>query len=237
MTEQQTPESKKGVYIRKIRSFVKREGRLTQGQARAIDKNWPVMGLTMDQGLLNLPEVFGRRAPVVLEIGFGMGKSLVQMAAAERDKDFIGIEVHRPGVGACLMDAEAAELTNLRVFEADAVEVLEKCIPDNSLARLQLYFPDPWHKKRHHKRRIVQPDFAQLVRRKLGVGGIWHLATDWENYAQHMLEVMSDAPGFKNLSASGDYVPRPEFRPQTKFEQRGQRLGHGVWDLIFEREA
>ncbi|GGD62084.1 tRNA (guanosine(46)-N7)-methyltransferase TrmB [Lacimicrobium alkaliphilum] len=236
MTEQQA-DTKQGVYIRKIRSFVKREGRLTQGQARAIDNNWAAMGLTMEQGMLNLTEVFGRSAPVVLEIGFGMGKSLVQMAAAERDKDFIGIEVHRPGVGACLMDAEAAELTNLRVLEADAVEVLEQCIPDGSLARLQLYFPDPWHKKRHHKRRIVQPDFAKLVRHKLQVGGVWHMATDWENYAQHMLEVMSEAPGFINRSESGDYVPRPDFRPETKFEQRGQRLGHGVWDLMFEREA
>ncbi|WP_088329502.1 tRNA (guanosine(46)-N7)-methyltransferase TrmB [Lacimicrobium sp. SS2-24] len=234
MSEQQA-DAKTGVYIRKIRSFVKREGRLTQGQARAIDNNWEAMGLTLQQGLLDMNEVFGRSAPVVLEIGFGMGKSLVEMAAAERDKDFIGIEVHRPGIGACLMDAEAAELTNLRVYEADAVEVLEKCIADNGLARLQLYFPDPWHKKRHHKRRIVQPDFAQLVRRKLAQGGVWHMATDWENYAEHMLEVMSAAEGFKNLSDTNDYVERPAFRPLTKFEQRGQRLGHGVWDLMFER--
>ncbi|MDF2179109.1 tRNA (guanosine(46)-N7)-methyltransferase TrmB [Aliiglaciecola sp. CAU 1673] len=228
-------EQDKGVYIRKIRSFVKREGRLTKGQARAIEANWPTMGLSVEQGGLDFTEVFGRAAPVVLEIGFGMGKSLVEMAANEPDKDFIGIEVHRPGIGACLGDAEEIGLTNLRVFEHDAVEVLAQCIPDGSLARMQLYFPDPWHKKRHHKRRIVQADFAQKVRQKLAIGGVWHMATDWENYAEHMLEVMNQAPGYKNLSADGTYVPRPEFRPLTKFEQRGHRLGHGVWDLMFER--
>lgn len=228
-------EQDNGKYIRKIRSFVKREGRLTKGQAKAIEANWPTMGLSIEQGMLNFAEVFGRRAPVVLEIGFGMGKSLVEMALNEPDKDFIGIEVHRPGIGACLADAQAHGLSNLRVFEGDAVEVLAKCIPDASLARMQLYFPDPWHKKRHHKRRIVQPEFAQKVRQKLAIGGVWHMATDWENYAEHMLEVMCQAPGYQNLAADGGYVPRPDFRPLTKFEQRGQRLGHGVWDLMFKR--
>lgn len=238
MSDQQNPQpEKEGVYLRKIRSFVKREGRLTKGQARAIEANWPSMGLSVDNGMLDFSQVFGRQAPVVLEIGFGMGKSLVEMAAAEPDKDFIGIEVHRPGIGACLADAEAAGIKNLRVFEHDAVEVLAQCIPDASLARMQLYFPDPWHKSRHHKRRIVQPEFAQKVRQKLAIGGVWHMATDWENYAEHMLEVMSQAEGYKNQSASQDYVPRPDFRPLTKFEQRGHRLGHGVWDLMFERIA
>lgn len=224
-----------GVYISKVKSFVKREGRLTKAQARAIEHNWSSMGLEHQQQCYDLAAVFARQAPVVLEIGFGMGKSLVSMAAAETDKDFIGIEVHRPGVGACLADAEAAGLSNLRVIEHDAVEILKDCIADSSLARVQLYFPDPWHKKRHHKRRIVQAQFVQQLRSKMAIGGVFHMATDWQNYAEHMLEVMQQAEGFKNLSASNDYVPRPAHRPLTKFEQRGQRLGHGVWDLMFER--
>ncbi|WP_416307226.1 tRNA (guanosine(46)-N7)-methyltransferase TrmB [Neptunicella sp. SCSIO 80796] len=222
-------------YLRKIRSFVKREGRLTKGQAKAIEECWPEMGLEHQNGLLDFTQLFGRQAPVVLEIGFGMGKSLVAMAAAEPDKDFIGIEVHRPGVGACLAEAQAANISNLRLYEHDAVEVLADCIADASLARVQLFFPDPWHKKRHHKRRIVNPEFVQALRHKLAEGGIFHMATDWQNYAEHMLEVMSQAPGYRNQSDNNDYVPRPEHRPLTKFEQRGQRLGHGVWDLIFER--
>ena len=224
-----------GVYMRKIQSFVKREGRLTGGQAKAIEQHWPTMGLEHQNGLLNMAEVFGRVAPIVLEIGFGMGKSLVEMAKNEADKDFIGIEVHTPGVGACLSDAAEQGVTNLRVYDHDAVAILADCIGDNSLARMQLFFPDPWHKKRHHKRRIVQPEFVQKLRSKLAIGGVFHMATDWENYAEHMLEVMSQAPGFKNLSSTGDYVPRPEQRPLTKFEQRGHRLGHGVWDLMFEK--
>lgn len=226
-----------GVYVRKVQSFVKREGRLTKGQAAAIEQHWPAMGLEVKNGMLNFDEVFGRQAPVVLEIGFGMGKSLVEMAAAEPDKHFIGVEVHTPGVGACLMDAAEQGLSNLRVFEHDAVEVLAQSIPDGSLARLQLFFPDPWHKKRHHKRRIVQPEFVEKLREKLAIGGVFHMATDWENYAEHMLEVMQGASGFTNQSDTNDYVPRPDHRPLTKFEQRGHRLGHGVWDLMFERSA
>ncbi|MEP0357552.1 tRNA (guanosine(46)-N7)-methyltransferase TrmB [Paraglaciecola sp.] len=227
--------AKSGVYIRKIQSFVKREGRLTQGQARAIEQYWPTMGLEHKKGALTFSEVFGRTAPVVLEIGFGMGKSLVEMASKEPEKDFIGIEVHRPGVGACLNEAADQGVTNLRLFEHDAVEILADCVADNSLARVQLFFPDPWHKTRHHKRRIVQSEFVQKLRTKLAIGGVFHMATDWENYAEHMLEVMSKAEGYKNQSTTNDYVPRPEQRPLTKFEQRGHRLGHGVWDLMFER--
>ncbi|WP_417664822.1 tRNA (guanosine(46)-N7)-methyltransferase TrmB [Pseudidiomarina sp.] len=226
-----------GKYIRKVRSFVKREGRLTKGQAAALERSWPTMGLTHNQGLLNLTEVFGREAPTVLEIGFGMGRSLVAMAKAAPEKNFIGIEVHRPGVGACLLEAEAAEVSNLRVYEHDAVEVLADCIADGSLATVQVFFPDPWHKKRHHKRRLIQPEFVDLLRKKLAIGGVLHLATDWQNYAEHMLEVMQAAPQWRNLSADNTYVPRPEERPLTKFEQRGERLGHGVWDLKFERIA
>ncbi|WP_404340829.1 tRNA (guanosine(46)-N7)-methyltransferase TrmB [Pseudoalteromonas mariniglutinosa] len=224
-----------GKYIRTIRSFVKREGRLTKGQAAALEKCWATMGLEHKDGMLDLAAVFGNSNDVVLEIGFGMGKSLVEMAKNAPQLNFIGIEVHRPGVGACLMDADAAGITNLRVFEHDAVEVLADCIADNSLSTLQLFFPDPWHKKRHHKRRIVQPDFVEKLRSKLKIGGVFHMATDWENYAEHMLEVMQSAEKFKNQSTSNDYVPRPETRPLTKFEQRGHRLGHGVWDLMFAR--
>jgi tRNA (guanine-N7-)-methyltransferase len=226
-----------GVYISKIKSFVKREGRLTNAQARAIEVNWPSMGLSVDMGLLDLSVVFGNTNPVVLEIGFGMGKSLVEMAKNAPELNFIGIEVHRPGVGACLADAEEAGVTNLRVFEHDAIEVLDKCIADHSLHRLQLFFPDPWHKKRHHKRRIVQTEFAQRVHKKLAPQGQLHMATDWEPYAQYMLEVMQTQENYTNLSPSNDYIPRPEYRPITKFEVRGQKLGHGVWDLLFGAQA
>lgn len=224
-----------GVYVSKVKSYVKREGRLTKGQEKALVDYWPTMGIDYADAPLSLSDVFGRTAPVVVEIGFGMGKSLVEMAAASPDKDFIGIEVHRPGVGACLSDAGDQGVENLRVMEHDAVEVLKNMIPDASLSRLQLFFPDPWHKKRHHKRRIVQSEFAELVRTKLAIGGCFHMATDWEAYAEHMAEVMNNAPGYTNTAEEGDYVPRPEYRPITKFETRGQKLGHGVWDLIYER--
>jgi tRNA (guanine-N7-)-methyltransferase len=226
-----------GVYISKIKSFVKREGRLTNAQAKAIEENWPTKGLTIEHGMLNLDAVFGRSAPTVLEIGFGMGKSFVEMATAAPQNNFIGIEVHRPGIGACLADAEEAGIENLRVFEHDAVEVLAQSIADSSLHRLQLYFPDPWHKTRHHKRRIVQPAFVQSLRSKLAIGGTFHMATDWEPYAEFMMEVMTQAQGYENTSSEGanGFVPRPNYRPITKFEVRGQKLGHGVWDLIFKR--
>lgn len=224
-----------GVYIRKVQSFVKREGRLTKGQAAAIESLWPTMGLDYQPGLIDLDTAFSRAAPTVLEIGFGMGKSLIEMAGKEPEKNFIGIEVHTPGVGACLSEADELGISNIRLFEHDAVQVLKDCIADESLDRVQLYFPDPWHKKRHHKRRIVQPEFAQLLRAKLKIGGIFHMATDWENYAEHMLEVMQSQEGYENTSEANNYVPRPDFRPLTKFEQRGHRLGHGVWDLIYKR--
>ncbi len=224
-------------YLRRIRSFVLREGRLTKGQQRSLELFWPTLGLEYQNELYDLEQVFGRKAPVVLEIGFGMGKSLVAMAKAAPEQDFIGIEVHKPGVGACLGEAETAGVSNLRLFEHDAVEVLRDCIADASLDTIQLFFPDPWHKKRHHKRRIVQPDFVQMLRQKLKIGGVFHMATDWENYAEHMLEVMSAAEGYRNLATDQKYVPRPDHRPLTKFENRGVNLGHGVWDLMFERQA
>ena len=224
-----------GKFMRKIRSFVRREGRLTKGQEKALEELWPVMGIDFAPEPLDMVALFGREAPVVLEIGFGMGASLVEMAKNAPEKNFIGIEVHSPGVGACLGTAQEAGVTNLRVICHDAVEVLEHMIPNGSLSCLQLFFPDPWHKSRHHKRRIVQLAFAELVRRKLKPGGVFHMATDWEPYAEYMLEVMSAAPGYRNRAADGTYVPRPEERPITKFERRGERLGHGVWDLKFEK--
>ncbi len=229
------PMSEPKKYMREIRSFVLRAGRVTKGQQQALDSHWPIWGLTLEHGMLDMQQVFGRQAPLVLEIGFGMGQSLVEQAKANPDMDFIGIEVHTPGVGACLKSAIEAGVDNIRIFHEDAIKVLQQCIPDGSLARMQLFFPDPWHKKKHHKRRIVQPQFAETIRQKLQQGGIFHMATDWENYAEHMLEVMSVAPGYRNLSETNDYVPKPDFRPNTKFEARGERLGHGVWDLMFEK--
>lgn len=221
--------------MRRIRSFVRRQGRLTKGQQHALDNYWPVMGVEYQPEPVDLVSLFGRESPVVLEIGFGMGASLVTMAQNNPAQDFLGIEVHSPGVGACLSSAQEAGVENLRVMCHDAVDVLEKMIPDNSLRMVQLFFPDPWHKARHNKRRIVQAPFAELVMRKLKLGGVFHMATDWEAYAEHMLDVMNSIAGYKNQSETQDYVPRPESRPLTKFEQRGQRLGHGVWDLMFER--
>ena len=225
-----------GKYIRKVRSFVKREGRLTKGQARALELFWQEMGLNHADGVVDFAKLFGNDQPVVLEIGFGMGKSLVEMAKNAPELNFVGIEVHRPGVGACIALAKEEGVDNLKVYEHDAIEILADCIPENSLSTVQLFFPDPWHKKKHHKRRIVQPEFVETIRQKLKVGGVFHMATDWENYAECMLEDMQSAPGFKNLSAQNDYVPRPENRPLTKFENRGHRLGHGVWDLQFSKE-
>ncbi len=225
-----------GKKIRQVRSFVLREGRLTNAQEKAINDLWPSLGIDYKVEQLDLAEQFTRDSDIVLEIGFGMGASLVEMAAKEPEKDFIGIEVHKPGVGACLKTAGEQDVKNLRLFEHDAVEVLENMIPDSSLARVQLFFPDPWHKKRHHKRRIVQEKFVQLLAKKLKQGGVFHMATDWENYAEHMLEVMSAQENYKNQSTTNDYVERPDNRPLTKFEQRGQRLGHGVWDLMFEKK-
>jgi len=208
---------------------------LTKGQQQALDTLWPIMGVEYQPEPVDLPALFGREAPVTLEIGFGMGASLVTMAQNTPHQNFLGIEVHAPGVGACLASAKEADVQNLRVMCHDAVEVLEKMIPDNSLRMVQLFFPDPWHKARHNKRRIVQVPFAELVMRKLKLGGVFHMATDWEAYAEHMLEVMNSIDGYRNQSEQQNYVPRPETRPLTKFEQRGQRLGHGVWDLMFER--
>ncbi|MBU1329114.1 MAG: tRNA (guanosine(46)-N7)-methyltransferase TrmB [Gammaproteobacteria bacterium] len=220
---------------RAIKSFVMRAGRMTEGQQRGLDLGLPLFGLELADGLRDFDQVFGRSAPRTFEIGFGMGHSLLEMAAAAPEQDFIGVEVHRPGVGALLNGLMTQKLSNVRVYTCDALEVLRDCVADASLDRLLLFFPDPWHKARHHKRRIVQPAFAELVRQKLKVGGVLHMATDWEPYAEYMLEVMNVAPGYRNQAADGGCVPRPAERPTTKFERRGERLGHGVWDLKFER--
>ncbi|MFP2507763.1 tRNA (guanosine(46)-N7)-methyltransferase TrmB [Buttiauxella gaviniae] len=227
--------NEEGRAMRRIRSFVRRQGRLTKGQEFALENYWPVMGVEYQDAPVDFTELFGREAPVTLEIGFGMGTSLVAMAKANPQQNFLGIEVHSPGVGACLATAHEEGVENLRVMCHDAVEVLQKMVPDNSLSMVQLFFPDPWHKARHNKRRIVQVPFAEFVKSKLKLGGVFHMATDWEPYAEHMLEVMSSIDGYKNQSETNDYVPRPDSRPVTKFEQRGHRLGHGVWDLMFER--
>ena len=222
-------------FPKRIKSFVIRAGRMTEAQREAFKVHWQEKGLSLEGGMLDYSQVFGNDNPVVLEIGFGMGKSLIEMCHANPNINYIGIEVHTPGVGKILRDADDFNVNNLRVYKDDAIEVLARCIPDNSLQTLQLYFPDPWHKKRHHKRRIVQPEFAQNIRTKLKAEGTFHMATDWENYAEHMMEVMEAAPGYENIAGKSNYHPRPDFRPLTKFEQRGENLGHGVWDLIYKK--
>lgn len=220
---------------RPIRSYVLRAGRMTPAQTRGMEQVFPRLGLNLDEGRLELDAVFGRQAPRVVEIGFGMGASLLEQAAAQPERDFIGIEVHPPGVGKLLDELDKAELNNVRVFREDAMKVLDDSLSAGSIDVLQLFFPDPWPKKRHHKRRIVRPEFLAKVARVLRPGGKLHMATDWEPYAEHMVEVMQQSPDFVNTATAGDFVPRPESRPLTKFEARGERLGHGVWDLVYER--
>ncbi len=227
----------KGKHLRTIRSYVLRAGRMTPGQKRAYDELWQQYGLDHADGQVDLDQVFGRAAGKVVEVGFGMGDSLVAMAKEAPELDFIGIEVHKPGVGRLLKLSADSGLGNIRVYCADAVEVLNQCIPDNSLHRVQLYFPDPWHKKKHHKRRIVQPEFLGVAGKKLELKGRFHAATDWQDYAEHMMQVLSGMPEFRNLAGHGQFAPRPDYRPITKFEKRGERLGHDVWDLLFERSV
>jgi tRNA (guanine-N7-)-methyltransferase len=220
---------------RTIKSFVQRAGRITRAQERALEELWPRFGIDYSPAPLDFDGVFGRSAPRVLEIGIGDGETLLALAADRPDADFLGVEVHRPGIGHCLLGIESQELANIRLVAHDAVEVLDRQVPDASLDELLLYFPDPWPKKRHHKRRIVQTAFVELVACKLRSGGIFRLATDWAPYAEHMLEVLRDNRSFSNASPEGDYVPRPASRPLTKFERRGERLGHEVFDLEFRR--
>lgn len=222
---------------RPIRSFVLRGGRITDGQRKAFEANWPRYGLNLEDGVLNYADMFQRKANTVLEIGFGMGDSLLQMAQAAPDSNFIGVEVHPPGVGRLLADIDRQQLANLRIYQADALDVLRQCIADESLSCVQIFFPDPWHKKRHHKRRLIQPEFVELLCAKLVGNGVLHIATDWQPYAEHCMQVLQASSNLRNCAGADDFSPRPQHRPLTKFEQRGQRLGHGVWDLIFERKG
>jgi len=217
---------------RPIRSFVKREGRMTRSQVRALEELMPLYGIAANGQTLELDKLFPRKAPRFVEIGFGMGASLLQMAQAHPDRDYIGIEVHRPGVGSTLHKLHEMKLANLKVINHDAVEIFKQCIPANSLDGVTLFFPDPWHKKKHHKRRILQNDFVQQIHQALKQGGIFHMATDWEDYALQMMEVMSTTEGYTNQAGDRVYSQRGD-RPETKYEHRGQRLGHGVWDLVF----
>lgn len=222
--------------LRTIRSFVRREGRMTDAQRHALEALWERYGVMAGVDRLDLDTLFRRVASRHLEIGFGMGDALCGMAQSHPENDYLGIEVHRPGVGSFMQKAHAMELNNVRVICTDAVEVLERMIPDGALDAIYLFFPDPWPKRRHHKRRILTPVFAALIGGKLKPGGHFHMATDWEDYARQMMEVMSAVPGFANAAGPGQFSPRPESRPLTKFERRGQRLGHGIWDLVFVRE-
>jgi len=222
---------------RRIRSYVLRAGRMTPAQQRGFDEGWPRFGVDYRAEPLDLDALFGGSGERVLEIGFGMGQSLLEMAAATPGKQYLAIEVHRPGVGRLLHGMLEQKVDNIRVMCHDAVEVLQQCIFAESLQRVQIFFPDPWHKKRHNKRRLIQPEFTELLVSRLTGGGILHLATDWEPYAEHMLEVLEANPRLANCAGAGAYSPRPEYRPLTKFEKRGQRLGHGVWDLLYQRQA
>jgi len=222
---------------RPIRSYVLRQGRLTEAQARAFVSLWPRFGLDRQLGqVLDLPEIFGNDRPVFLEIGFGNGETLAQMAARHPEHNYLGVEVHGPGVGHLLLAGARLDLGNLRLLRQDAVDLLDSGLAPASLTGVYLLFPDPWPKKRHHKRRILNADFVARVARVLRPGGFFHTATDWEPYALWMLEVLSASEGlFTNLAGPDQFAPRPEERPLTRFERRGQRLGHGVWDLAFLR--
>ena len=222
--------------IRKIQSFVRRSGRLTEGQKSGLNELWSEFGVDLPEGKIDLTLLFAKQQPTVLEIGFGNGDSLLEMAINTPNQNFLGIEVYEAGVGRLINEANKHQLTNLKIIKADAVEVLKYHIKDNSFETFQLFFPDPWHKKKHHKRRIVQTDFLNLISNKLQNGGTIHMATDWENYAEHMMETLEKHPHFKNTMGAHKYSLRPKHRPITKFERRGERLGHGVWDLIFTNE-
>jgi tRNA (guanine-N7-)-methyltransferase len=225
-----TPES---VPHPRIRSYVRRAGRTTTGQAKALEEFGPQFLVPYQPAPVDLAQMFGRSAPTILEIGFGMGEATAHIAALMQEKNFLCCEVHPPGVGALLKRIGEQHLTNIRILEHDAVEVLDHMLPAESLAGVHLFFPDPWHKARHNKRRLLQPHFLAKLLPRLARGGYIHCATDWEPYAQQMLEVLSAEPGLKN-TAEG-FAPRPEYRPLTKFENRGLRLGHGVWDVVFTR--
>jgi len=219
--------------MRRVRSFVLRQGRMTHGQERALGELLP--RFCVPEGPLDWKALFGRDARRTLEIGFGDGHNLAELARRHPEQDFLGCEVHRPGVGRLLLDIEADQLTNIRIYPDDAIPLLKERIADASLDSILVYFPDPWPKKRHHKRRLIQPDTAGLFASKLKAGGTLQLATDWEDYARHALEVLNACPAFRNRAVDGGCVPRPAERPETKFERRGLKLGHRVFDLVFTK--
>lgn len=220
---------------RRIRSFVRRQGRLTPAQNFALEKYMPKFGLQACNGVFDFSKEYKREAPTHLEIGFGNGQSVANMAASHPENNYLGVEVHRPGVGNLLQLIHAQELSNVRVMTDDVFDVLQNNIADNSLAAVYIYFPDPWHKRCHVKRRIVNPVFVEMLATKMEVGGLLHMATDWKDYAKHMMRVMNDMPQFRNTAGADNYSERPEWRTLTKFEQRGHRLGHDVWDLMFTK--
>lgn len=219
---------------RRIRSFVLRQGRLTKGQERALETAWPQFGVEYTPQSLDLNKVFQRsEAPKILEIGFGMGESTAKIAQTLPTHDFLAVEVHTPGVGSLLKLIQEQDIPNIRIIQHDAVEVLQQMLPENSLDGVHIFFPDPWHKKRHHKRRLIQAEFVKLLCSRLKVGAYIHVATDWQDYAEWVLEVLNMEPMLSNTAK--DYAQKPSYRPLTKFENRGIKLGHGVWDLVFRR--
>jgi len=227
----------KNTHLRTIRSFVRRAGRMTKAQQQAIDTLWQDYGIDVqDNQQLDLDNIFSRQATKHLEIGFGRGEALLSMAQHFPEHDYLGIDIHLPGIGHVLNEVGKQNITNIRVIEADAVEILTHHLADQSLDTVYLFFPDPWHKKRHHKRRLVQPPFIHLLAQRIKPNGLLHLATDWEEYAQQMLSVLEASNDFINLTGKGQFSPRPSSRPETKYEKRGQRLGHQVWDLLYQRK-
>ena len=221
--------------LRRIRSFVLREGRMTPAQQRAFDTLWSRFGIDYSGTTQNLDAMFGRQAPRVMEIGFGNGEALAWASEHDLGRDFLGVEVHGPGVGRVMNTLAARDAGNVRLYRHDAVEVLDHEVPAAALAEVRIWFPDPWHKKRHHKRRLIQPDFVALLASRIAPGGLLHLATDWQEYAEHMLVVMEAALDWQNVSGPGQYTSKPAWRIETHFERRGLKLGHGVWDLLYRR--
>jgi tRNA (guanine-N7-)-methyltransferase len=219
---------------RPIRSFVLRQGRVSNAQRQALETLMPEYGISFGTGLLDFEHIFGRSAPTFLEIGFGMGETTAAIAREHPQNDYLAVEVHTPGVGSLLKQIKELGLVNIRVLQRDVVELLQHGLPPESLAGMHIFFPDPWPKARHHKRRLIQPPFVDLLCRYLRPGGYIHAATDWQDYAEQILAVLADQSQLVNTAV--DYAPRPGYRPLTKFEQRGLRLGHGVWDVVFKKK-